>query len=168
VTELTQAKLKELFDYDPLVGDLVRKTTVASNAKVGDIAGKAMPRGYIQVRIETKSYLAHRLIFLLMTGRWPKHEIDHIDHDTGNNRWGNLREATRGENSKNQSSNSRNTSGHIGVCWDKNRKKWEAKINVKRRNVHIGRFEKFEDACNARKAAEKKYGFHPNHGAKAA
>lgn len=164
---LTQARVKELFDYNPLVGDLVRKIGVA-NHRAGEVAGKAMPKGYIQVRIDTISYLGHRVIFLWMTGEWPKHEIDHIDHNTGNNRWTNLREATRSENMKNQFIKITNTSGRIGVSWNKAHEEWQARIHFEGRNVHLGYFDDFEDACIARSKAEIKYGFHPNHGRKAA
>ena len=37
----------------------------------------------------------HRIVWCLCTGLWPEAEIDHIDHDTFNNRIENLRPATR-------------------------------------------------------------------------
>ena len=43
-------------------------------------------------------------------------------------------------------------------------KKWQAKIKHGLSDVNLGFYENFADAVAARKAAEKKYGYHPNHG----
>lgn len=50
-----------------------------------------------------------------------------------------------------------NTSGCKGVCWDCNKQKWYARIGIQGRNIHLGRFDDFQDAVKARKEAEKKY-----------
>jgi hypothetical protein len=48
-----------------------------------------------------KVYQAHRLAFLYQEGKFPLEEVDHINHKKDDNRWSNIRHATRVENSKN-------------------------------------------------------------------
>ena len=48
-----------------------------------------------------------------------------------------------------------NKSGVVGVNWDKSRGKWMAGIRFQGKKYNLGRFEHFEDAVEARKAAEK-------------
>lgn len=106
----------------------------------------------------------HRLIWLLKTGRWPLEVIDHIDGVTTNNKWVNLRDVSRAENQKNMKMFCNNTSGHRGVCWDKARNTWNARIKVRGITISLGRFTNFEEAKVARLAAEVYHKFHPNHG----
>lgn len=76
--------------------------------------------------------------------------IDHINRNTLDNRKKNLRIVSVFENNLNKGNN---TSGCVGVCWDKTRNKW----HVMFKNKNIGRFINYEDAVNARKNAEKNY-----------
>lgn len=82
---------------------------------------------------------------------------DHIDRNPLNNRKYNLRQATPAENSANKSITKRNTSGIIGVCWDKSRDKWISSIKCDGKNINLGRFVNKEDAIRARLEAEQKY-----------
>ena len=93
----------------------------------------------------------------------PVSEVDHINHNGLDNRWVNLRQVTRQENCKNTSLYKRNKSGVSGVAWNKRDKKWMAEIGQRPRRK-LGRFiDKFEAIC-ARKSAENKLNYHPNHG----
>jgi len=74
--------------------------------------------------IDYKIYRAHRVIWLWMTGDWPPQEVDHINRDALDNRWSNLRLATRELNARNRSRAKNNTSGVTGVCWDKSQNRW--------------------------------------------
>ena len=131
-------------------------------------AGYHNDGGYRAVEVSMKgkahSYLSHRLVWAWHYGKWPNGEIDHIDHDTSNNRIENLRDVTHEENMKNKRKRKTNTSGVTGVVWNKNNAKWNAFICVSSRRKHLGLFESFEDAVAARKEAEKLYGYHKNHG----
>lgn len=82
---------------------------------------------------------------------------DHIDRNPLNNRKYNLRQATFSQNSANKSITSRNTSGTIGVSWDKSRSKWISSISCNRQHIKLGRFSNKEDAIKARLQAEAKY-----------
>lgn len=83
--------------------------------------------------------------------------IDHISRDRLDNRKSNLRGVDWHINGFNKSMLSNNTSGHVGVHWDKSRNKWTAQIGYMNKNIHLGRYDDIEDAIKARKEAEKKY-----------
>lgn len=106
---------------------------------------------------------AHQAAFAIMTGRWAK-EIDHINGDRSDNRWVNLREVTRSENCRNIKKPKNNTSGSIGIRWNRGMGRWVAYVGSDGDQVHLGSFASKTDAIAARSEAEAKYGFHENHG----
>ena len=120
--------------------------------------------GYRHGRIFGRAYRAHRVIWLLATKEWPADEIDHINGVKDDNRMTNLRQVTGAENRKNTRLSKANTSGIIGVSWLNSRRKWAAQIHINGRSTNLGHFLEKSDAIAARKAAEIKYGYHPNHG----
>lgn len=80
-------------------------------------------------------------------------QIDHINRNRSDNRLGNLRSATRGQNMMNTGLRSGNTSGIVGVAPFRN--KWRARIS----KVHIGLFDSIADAVAARdRVARQLYG----------
>lgn len=161
---MTKDFLDSLFNYEQDTGNLVWKVSRGSAAK-GSIAGSTLnSKGYVQVLINRKSYKAHRLIWIIMTGNPPINHIDHIDHNRANNKWSNLREVTRGENMKNLTKKSHNTSGFTGVTYSNRYSKWAASIFVNGKRYHLGYFIDKNDAIKARHEANIKYGFHINHG----
>ena len=83
--------------------------------------------------------------------------VDHINHDKLDNRKDNLRICTQQENSMNKSKHINNTSGVVGVHWNKERNKWRATIMVNYRQIHIGYYDNIEDAIEARIDAEIEY-----------
>lgn len=117
--------------------------------------------GYLVGNIYGRQYLAHRVIWAMAEGEWPLH-IDHIDGDRGNNDLANLRNVSPGENGKNHGRYITNKAGVMGLKFSYG--KWEASIKTGGKEIYLGRHRKKEDAIRARLAAEKKYGFHPNHG----
>jgi len=163
VSMLTQERLKELFYYNKQFGFLVRKKSRYSG-KVGTIAGSIKPNGYAEVRIAGKYYSVHRLVFLYVNGELPPYQADHINGIRNDNRWVNLRAVSAHENQKNQKKPSNNTSGIRGVGWIRLHNKWQSRISIDKRRVNLGYFDDFFEACCMRKAAEIRYGYHPNHG----
>lgn len=91
--------------------------------------------------------------------------IDHIDGNPQNNRLENLRLVTQKTNSRNCRISTNNRSGHLGVYWDVRDRKWFAEIGVDGRKIKLGSSTDKEAVVALRKSAERKYGFHPNHGA---
>lgn len=122
-----------------------------------------MPKGYLKCRIDSKEYTLHRLAFLYIEGKLPKDSVDHINHIKTDNRWANLRHADQFLNSQNMSKSSRNSSGIVGVFWDKSRDRWVANLRVNKVNL-LKRFKDKDAAIAQRKTWNLEYGIHPNHG----
>ena len=158
---ITKDRLQELFTYSN--GSLVWRVSTG-RVKAGDIAGTLGSGGYTYIRVDKAQHLAHRLIWLYHNSELPDAEIDHINGARTDNRISNLRNATSAENSKNQKTRKNNSSGIMGVSWVKSASKWRARIKVERKELFLVLYDDFFDACCARKSAEKKYNFHPNHG----
>lgn len=153
--ELTQARLKELLHYDPETGHFMWRVSRGRSA-TGSRAGTPNRAGYTQIRIDGGFHRAHRLAFLYITGEIPP-MIDHINRVKDDNRWANLRPATRQENAGNVGLQSNNTSGHRGVAWDKCRGKWMAHGTRDGRMKHLGYFISLEEAAAAARAWREDY-----------
>lgn len=152
---LKQDRLKRLLHYFPEEGKfywLVNK----SSAKMFDEAGSLQKDGYIIIGIDKKSYLAHRLAFLFMTGEVPEY-VDHINGDRSDNRWENLRPCSLSENNRNRKITNKNTSGVKGVSWHKASGKWQVQLSVKGNN-HFGLYSSLEEA--EKRAIEVRKIFH--------
>ena len=79
-----------------------------------------------------------------------KPQVDHIDNKKDNNCVDNLRWATHQENQRNKPKTLRpTTSKYIGVSWHKKAKKWEAKIKINKKSIHLGCFDEPKDAAIA-------------------
>lgn len=114
-SQLTADRLRELLHYDPETGVFTRRFArggIPAGARVGTPHGN----GYLSARVQNKTRYLHRLAWLYITCEYPEHDIDHINGDRTDNRWSNLRKATRGENMQNQRQpRSTNTVGLLGV-----------------------------------------------------
>lgn len=144
---VTQARLKELFELTD--DSKFKRIKQVINGKLGAICGCARPDGYIVFRIDGRLYREHHLVWLWHRGVHPKGELDHIDHDTTNNRIENLREVTRSENMRNSGRRVNNTSGYKGVTWNTCVNKWVAQIWLNNKRMHLGCFVDPKDAYEA-------------------
>jgi hypothetical protein len=151
MSELTQTRLKELLDYSPIDGLFVWRVPKGGKAVIGRLAGSVDYRGYVRIKIDYKSHMAHRLAFLFMEGSFPPDLVDHRDRCRTNNRWENLRHADASLNSRNMPV--RTASGHMGVSWNKGCGMWRASIKIDRVSHHLGYFARVEDAAAAYAAA---------------
>ncbi len=169
--------LRRLLAFDPETGDLAwlprpegmfpdkRSFGIWNTRYAGKPAFTSVDsRGYRCGRVFDRPYRAHRIAWALATGVWPSGTIDHINGDKTDNRPANLRNVPLNENAKNRPMQSNNTSGIAGVSWNKRHRKWEANIRISGRRLHLGRFDDIQAAAEARRAADRKYGFHENHG----
>lgn len=130
---ITQAELKAITKYNPETGVFTR-TVKASNQPVGSEMGNLNADGYHHMRVNGKTYKRSRLAWLYMTGEMPAELIDHKDRVRNNDIWDNLRAASSSENAVNTTPR------------DPKRK-----VGVKK---HLGYFDEYDDAVDARKAAE--------------
>ena len=158
----TVERLHELFALDRSTGRLFWKfrpdvRQPSWNTKfAGKQAGSLAKDGYIELDVDGQRYRAHVVIWAMCKGRWPADEIDHRDGVRDHNRLRNLREATPAEQRQNAATRSDNTSGFIGVTWDKRRQKWTAQIHMDGKHYQIGQFTTPEEAHEAYKAAKRK------------
>lgn len=178
--ELTQELVRELLDYDANTGILIWKSRSPKhfmhlgergryyanrfNSKFANKEAFTSKHdfGYKQGKIYGTVYKSHRIIWLWMTGEWPK-VIDHINGITGDNRWCNLRNVSLQENSKNISKPKTNTTGHVNIRSKKGRSTFEVQIKINNRSKQVGTFKTIDEAIKARDMAWIEAGFHKNH-----
>lgn len=118
-------------------------------------------RGYLSGRFNGRMVFAHRAVWLLETGRFPR-GIDHINGCKFDNRFCNLREADQYVNNKNAARRKDNTSGTAGVV--RSGSKWAARIDVGGQRKHLGTFNSKHLAVEARRREQSKNGFTERHG----
>ena len=163
--------LRSLLSYDQLTGKF--RWLVYRNSRhgicPGDVAGTLKgdgkdgrhDGGYIQIVVDQHQYRAHRLAWWFMTGTPPPKGIDveHKNRDRADNRWENLRLATRSQNNCNAKTRRDNRSGVKGVHPNARAygKPWFARITMNKRIIHLGFFDTIEEAAEARRLAEIKY-----------
>lgn len=151
---VTRARLKELLHYDPDTGIWIRLVERGGQLP-GSIAGQKGGRS--QIRIDGVLYLASRLAFLYMRGRWPSGEVDHRDTDFTNNRWSNLRDATKAQNLWNAKPRKDSSSRIKGAQWHRATGKWRAVCSTNGKRVYLGLFDTPEKAGLAYIVASKKH-----------
>jgi hypothetical protein len=143
------AALRAALSYDAETGELTWKVRQGSCA-AGKRAGTIATHGYVVVLFKRTPYLAHRLIWKMVTGEDPTTLIDHANRIKGDNRWVNLREAGLNENRWNSILPRNNTSGFKGVHFCPLHRKWRAIISANRRTKHVGYYATPEEASAAR------------------
>lgn len=145
-------ELKKNLSYDPETGIF---TWIVSRGSVpaGTVAGTRSMSGYLRVKIGGSTYYAHRLAHLYMAGKWPEHEVDHVNGQKDDNRWVNLRDVTGLLNCQNQTKARKGSStGVLGVS--KFRGRFKAQITVKGKQKFLGLFDSEVDASDAYRAAK--------------
>jgi hypothetical protein len=113
-------------------------------------------KGYLNLTLhhkyKRKDYKVHRLVafcFLGLDIENTKQMIDHIDRDILNNFVSNLRIVTNQQNGFNRNAR--------GYSWHKRDKKWIARIRIDGKLLHLGYFEKEEDASKCYQDAKLIY-----------
>jgi hypothetical protein len=133
---ITAERLRELATYEPDTGIFRWKMrsarTGGGRALPGAAFGKHLRNGYMVVIIDCKRYSYHRLAWLYMTGEWPPHPrvIDHINRDKADNRWSNLRLASRSQNARNRAQRKDSGNPYKGI-FQQSDGKWGAQIMLK-------------------------------------
>lgn len=165
----TPEELRNLLRYEPETGKLFWLPREGNQSFNTQCAGREAltsisPLGYRRGTVHFKHLRAHRVAWAIHYGEWPDGEIDHINGDRADNRIANLRDVSHTINGRNLRRPLNNSSGVVGVNWQSREKKWRASITVNSKNIWLGEFASFEDAVAARLAAQKRHGFHANHG----
>jgi hypothetical protein len=148
---LTQARVKYLFNYDPLTGVLMWRVRPSRNMRAGYRAGiedyqhDGSPKRR-QVRIDGVSHNESHVIWLWMTGVYPTGKIDHADLDPFNNVWLNLREATTGENTANGMGR---RPGRLKWTYENKYGKYQAQVRSKGVVHCVGTFDSEQEAHDA-------------------
>lgn len=155
-----------MISYDELVsylryenGKFYWKKKTSIQTIIGTRAGHLNSQGYIIIGFNNKKYYEHRLVWFYHYKEWPLYIIDHINKNPSDNRLENLRLCLNGNKDNKQNINvpKNNTSGVVGVIWDKSRHKWKSRIGINGKIINLGSFDNKEEAIIKRKEAELKY-----------
>lgn len=153
---LQHERLIEALAYDPETGVFRWKISPRGNVRAGDVAGCKTDRNYSVIAVDGKLYRAHRLAWFYVTGEWPEAEVDHINGQRDDNRFGNLRVVSNVVNSQNRRrANSNSRTGLLGVFLHKKTGKFQARIMANRILRHLGTFRTAEEAHEAYLTAKR-------------
>ena len=141
----SQTHLLACLHYNPTTGDL---TWLTGRCR-GKVAGTTDDERYRSVKVDDVLYLAHRLIFKMMTGEDPPETVDHHDRDLRNNRWKNLRPASSTEQNRNQRTRKDNKTGHRGVF--KRGERYRVQVGIDGVYTNVGTFDTLDAALEARR-----------------
>lgn len=161
--QLTFDRLIETLVYTPSDGIFTcRCDRVSAHGRVmcaaGDVVGTTTSQGRLVIRIDGKDYVASRLAWFYMTGKWPEDQIDHKNLVRTDNRWENLRDVTDSINKQNKrKASTRSKTGFLGVLVD--RRRFSARIRVNGKNIHLGCFKTAPEAHAA--YVQAKRNLHP-------
>lgn len=155
---VTAPYIRNLLSYNRATGILRWKKNQSKKIKKGTRAGYQSKAGYIYIRVDYTLYLAHRLAWIIATGHFPKHRLDHKNGNKSDNRKRNLREATSAQDVHNRGHNKNSRSRVKGVHWNADCKRWHAAIQTAGKNKYLGLFKTKKEADIVyRKAANAFY-----------
>lgn len=139
--------IKDFLSYDPDTGVFVWIKSKSSKAKAGSIAGSMDRDKYILISFNSKRYPAHRLAWYFVYNTWPTNMIDHINGNPSDNRISNLRDVSCAENLQNmRKPTKRNKTGYLGVSLFKRINKFQARICVNYKEIHLGYYDSADEA----------------------
>lgn len=143
-------RMKDFLQYNHETGVFTWKRVTSKRVKVGQEAGRINNAGHIGIGFEGSRWQAHRLAVAFIEGSLSGElEIDHKDQNKINNRYMNLRKATKQQNSCNRGSPRNNTSGVKGMSFNINAGKWEGYVHFNSKKYYLGLFTLEEDCKEA-------------------
>lgn len=123
--------------YDRPSGFRVQKDKILKPRLRGD--GKLYYAVTLYKKATHKTIAIHILVADAFIGIDSTKVTDHINNDPLDNRLCNLQRITQRENVSKKVVNK--TSKYVGVCWHKGKRKWDANICIKGKDIFIGRFD---------------------------
>jgi len=161
--ELTQARLRYILDYDRDTGIFTWKNVSKYHNRLnGKIAGFIRPsRGklYRRIKIDGKSYAAHRLAWFYCYGKWP----NLLDHKNGNslkNNIENLNDVDTFKNTQNHKTKVKANGLPTGVRILPSGN-FQARITAFGKVLHLGTYPTIEAANGAYRQSRKKLHYCP-------
>lgn len=110
--------------------------------KAGTQAGYTDKNGYVHISVDGTLLLAHRLAWAFVYNKEPPPIIDHKDGNPSNNKWTNLRQASRSTNGANRGLDRDNSTGFKGVSTTA-----EGRFRARFRSKFLGSFDTAEEAA---------------------
>lgn len=169
--------LRKLLRYEPNTGKLFwkeRPVDMFKTERASNIWNARFPKteaftakdtyGYKHGSIFGNLYRAHRVIWCIYHGNWPKDQIDHVNLIRCDNRIKNLKSVDQSQNMRNRPMRKDNKSGFNGVHWCERSNRWKSQIRLDGRVTSLGYFSIKEDAIDARIKAEVGQGYTERHG----
>lgn len=150
---LTKHTVMQALIYNELTGSFIWRTHRFKKF-VGKPAGRNDSSGHLQIFIEGRRHMAHRIAWLYVHGYEPI-VVDHINGVRDDNRISNLRPATDSQNAMNRKLQENNKSGYKGVSFHKQSSMWQASIKMNGKQKYLGLFETPELAKDAYTLAAK-------------
>jgi hypothetical protein len=154
MNSVSDEELRSAFTYDPNTGEFYYTKNNRPNVNASGRAGRVAGRGYVYLSYRNRAYLAHRVAFLIVEGSWPRDQVDHINGDKTDNRWGNLRHALPSQNQCNRARRIVSKSGTRGV-YATAEGRWKAEVSFQRKVYRLGHYDSIEDAAAAYQRAVK-------------
>lgn len=160
--EFVLRNIHKFLTYNKETGQLIWKAVdlgdrgdkIFNKKYSGKVAGSLRKDGYREVQVRGWSFSAHRLAWYMVKGKWPDNQIDHINGIRDDNRLTNLRDCTASANARNVGLRGCNSSGHKGVRFNKQMRRWKAYIWLEGKQVHLGFHADKQSAIEARVLAE--------------
>ena len=146
-----QYQVSNLGEVKSLERRVLHKNGVTTAVREKILKECSNPKGYRLITLYTKnkrySQQVHRLVMRTFVGE-SELEVNHKNGDKSDNRLSNLEYNTLRENMNHKNTILKNQKRY-GVYWHKQAGKWASKIEVKRKQKHLGLFVNIEDAYEA-------------------
>lgn len=156
---ISHEELLRRLAYNPESGEFIWRDCPSHPELVGKAAGYVRPKDGIVIRLDGVRYRAARLAWFYMTGSWPYDVVDHINGDTLDNRWSNLRSVDGSINAQNRRSSKRGKLAPIGAYLHKKSGKYQASMTLtllgQKRSIYLGLYDTEEQAHMAYMEAKR-------------
>lgn len=148
IRNISQERLKQLFNYDDTSGLLTRIVPRHRHSNPNYSVGSIDKQGYLIVKVDGHKLLGHHVVWLYHYGVYPEKMIDHINGIRSDNRVSNLRYTTPSQNMMN-SRQARSSAGYKGVSFHKEEKRYRARIMIEGKIHCLGGYSTAEEASEA-------------------